>query len=130
METLKYILEQIVSFETAKLAKEKGLTYSEVGMSYRPNGEITYGKNDETFYPAPSQSQLQRWLREKYNTHVNPVDYELPQTKVIMYELSSETNNNSCERLKEALKTKVESKFGLYDTYEEALEIGLQKALK
>jgi hypothetical protein len=58
--------EQLITFETAKLAKEKGLTYSDVGCSFRPNGEFTYGRNDESFFPAPTQSLLHKWLREKH----------------------------------------------------------------
>jgi hypothetical protein len=62
--------DQLILFDTSKLAKEKGLTYDEVGQSYRSNGEFTYGRNDEHFYPAPTQSVLQKWLREKKQFYI------------------------------------------------------------
>lgn len=60
------IHEEIVTFEVAKLAKEKGFPVKEIECWYceydgRPTKEIV----DEQQYPIISQSLLQRWLREK-----------------------------------------------------------------
>ena len=65
--------EQLISFETAKLAKEKGfnepvqnmykddtLQNSKMDMGGHPN-------NYNNCYSAPPQSFLQKWLREKHN---------------------------------------------------------------
>lgn len=68
---------------------------------------------------------IQKWLREVKKIYVNPVDYILPYSKIAMYELSFEMYNNASKRLNEAIKTKLESKIGLYNTYEEALEAGI-----
>ena len=113
--------EQLISFETAKLAKEKGLTYNNVGQSYRPDGRFTYGRNDDLFYPAPTQSLLQKWLREKHNIHivVNPT-IEMHWTFGLI--------NLGNENIK--LNGPIVYNNHDYNTYEEALEIGLQEALK
>ena len=66
--------EQLISFETAKLAKEKGFTYAY--EFYDKEGNIVdFGIvggwtdcHDEN-YAAPTQSLLQKWLREKHDIH-------------------------------------------------------------
>jgi len=76
--------DKLVSFETAKLAKEKGFdaicntsyTDSKTLLFWYPN-ECYYGykklSDSEDYIPsnieilAPSQSLLQRWLREQHN---------------------------------------------------------------
>jgi hypothetical protein len=88
--------DQIISFETAELAKEK---YLETGV-----------------YP-PSQSLLQKWLREKHGIRiVVDEDFDIylgflrgwiPKVNGVQY-----FNQNDC-----------------FEKYEEALEIALKKAL-
>ena len=77
--------DEVVGFETAKLAKEKGFDaivscgYTDEGLEYRPSywdidcdvNEIVL-KNDSldkdtAKYLAPTQSLLQRWLREVHS---------------------------------------------------------------
>ena len=77
--------EQLISFETAKLAKEKdyggkGLTTS---YGYYRDGILcsipTNNKSDfcgEDEYSAPTQSLLQKWLREKHNLHAHAVPHK------------------------------------------------------
>lgn len=134
MEENEYVLEQLVSFETAKLAKEKGLTYREIGLSYRPNGEITYGKNDDVFYPAPTQAQFQKWLRVKHNIFVyvkSGYTQEIKNDKLIYsFKPSIEVieiigDNLFHSELKYEMFLNLEPM-----SYEDALEIGLQEALK
>jgi hypothetical protein len=79
--------EHKITFETAKLAKEKGfdeIVYNaynlngEFGNFYDIVGECPFSDNygpeyidyDKLRYAAPTQSLLQRWLREKHNIHV------------------------------------------------------------
>ena len=81
--------ERLVVFETAKLAKEKGLCnyfnkgsnyvsafYSEDGISFE---ETEFQQEDciiENRYFRPTQSLLQKWLREVHGIHIN-IDFGL-----------------------------------------------------
>lgn len=148
--------EQLISFETAKLAKEKGFDilcfnyYFEDGefkeniltgqngyygddyevefeeflenwndkARTKKNGDRCFGcsKNKgylETF-SAPTQSLLQKWLREN-KEHIVTVHFN----RIVRYkcEIQLDGGDSSCCT-------------GLFGTYEEALEKGLQEALK
>ena len=104
--------EQRINFSTARLAKEKGLTYKDAGQSYRSNGSFTYGRNDDEFYPAPSQSVLQKWLREKHGIHI-----------------SIKFSNCGFIIFVEKAKTSHTITYKMDDTYESALEAALIDAL-
>jgi hypothetical protein len=132
--------EELVSFETAKLAKEKGFNIPVI-KHYTPKGYCNESEGYQTerleesnwndgmgSYPtlskdvccsAPTQSLLQKWLREVYNTHLM-VEPFYNEQKVLVYGFDLIT-----ERIEE--ETIVEKGF---KTYEEALEVGLQEALK
>ena len=163
--------EQLISFETAKLAKEKDFnilqhsyyfedgefkenslkgTNGYYGEEYEFNlSEFNENWNDkwltkktgdrcfgcskqkgylETF-SAPTQSLLQRWLREVHNIYVE-----------CRHDLTSDGKNirfyTSWGFLQQKDKNGNRNVNGWYDeyndweTYEEALEIGLQEALK
>lgn len=69
--------DQLISFETAKLAKEKGFTYctnkvydTKRSIEFAILGSSVYNNNFRGFIVAPTQSLLQKWLREKYNIHI------------------------------------------------------------
>jgi len=59
--------ESTVSFETAKLDKEKGFNQGRFNYpKYDEEGNVHFiGFNKG--YSAPTQSLLQKWLREKHN---------------------------------------------------------------
>lgn len=74
--------EEFITLETAKLAKEKGFD-EKVYREYDKSGylrctsksaDVVLGPYDEllksTEYPAPTQSLLQRWLRERYKIDI------------------------------------------------------------
>jgi hypothetical protein len=126
--------EKLIKFETAKLAKEKGfdwkvLNHYRDGESYSKeliNGGTWYNMNCSkeqklwncNLYSAPTQSYLQKWLREVHkinNLNIFPDgnDNYVPWRGLL-------TMDNLYLFHKE-LKFK---------TYEEALEKGLQEALK
>lgn len=137
--------EQLISFETAKLAKEKGFDIStanfytenyglahlgfdgetlvyKTGVIYDVNGEFEEG--EITF--ASTQSFLQKWLREKHNLHIF-IGYRMNVKK-----WDSHVYNLNIKG-KDYIKDRSLSKFHsatIYDSYEEALEAGLQEALK
>lgn len=87
--------EKLIEFETAKLAKEKGFDIEYFNFYVKPNCKMfgvdekyryypianskkdkvyTIGKeatlNPENVLTAPTQSLLQRWLREVHNKHI------------------------------------------------------------
>ena len=133
--------EQLISFETAKLTKEKGFD-EKVYREYDKSGylrctsksaDVVLGPYDEllksTEYPAPTQSLLQRWLREVHNIYVESYhDLTSDGTKIQFY--------TSWGFLQQKDKNGNRNVNGWYDeyndwkTYEEALEIGLYQALK
>ena len=128
--------EQLISFETAKLAKEKGFKIP-TRVMYKGN-EKSYGHNNEwgideqrldgkfpytnqQWYSIPTQSFLQKWLREEHNKHI----YLFPLDNG---KWGFENNSISINLDHIFINYMYEGKE--YNSYEEALEIGLQEALK
>jgi hypothetical protein len=140
--------EQLITLETAKLAKKKGFNiegqivfdlknndkiinfkdnaiqefindvetgYRDKALYYLKDGiNRTDDNTDEGYYIlAPSQSLLQKWLREVHNIEV------YARSSVDLYNKKYWTTflPNGCLENKN-------------NTYEEALEVGLQEALK
>ena len=123
--------EQLISFETAKLAKEKGFDF------------IYIIDNELTKHSLITQSLLAKWLREVHNIIVDvSLDFLNSHTKEsIKYSPTFYTYSNNKKRFwiytdyinsDECTKKMQEEMpiFQNYSTYEEALEIGLQEALK
>jgi len=128
--------EQLISWETAKLAKEKGFNIPCRGFiepkyndtlefiddtclyvydGFKPLKEH-HEVLDENWYLAPTQSLLQKWLREVHNIFVGVIWLDT-LTDIHVYQISTVGN-----------ATRPYSKF--YNSYEEALEEGLLEALK
>jgi len=64
--------EQLISFETAKLAKEKGFfigyrLYNETGKIWARH---FIGDQERKLYSASTQSLLQKWIRETHRIHI------------------------------------------------------------
>jgi hypothetical protein len=109
--------EQIVTYKTAKLAKELGfnkdLTWC--GLSYASYDED--GKMWKNIYQgtdAPSQAYLQKWLREVYWMHIG-VDYDRHGWSFFITNLKDDTGEVNWSND--------------YPTYEEAMEAGLLRGL-
>jgi hypothetical protein len=114
--------EELVTHPTAKLAKEKGfdiITEQMYGNQIIPQLEQynqTRWNIYKDYYLAPSQSLLQRWLREVHNINV------IVDTNIDGFFVS--------------IKFRIKYNFGdiniidIYNIYELALETGLQEALK
>lgn len=142
--------EELISFPTAKLAKEKGFNLI-VKNYYYPEayGTIIPIINDHdinvninahesnAYYSAPTQSLLQRWLREVHKISIN-IFYERGNWYYILFKLP-----NSEDILKSKDESNQDADLYLDDeritdewftqenkSYEKALEIGLQEALK
>ena len=138
----KIMEEKLVSFETAKLANEKGfdevcswLYYDPpkiIGKHHRTGQEYSLrlhhcGARQYNFYSSPpkdklnryhvcTQSLLQKWLREVYNIDVIINTYRSQENKWYKFFISQ--------------MSKVTIKSDDYNTYEEALEQGLREALR
>ena len=116
--------EQLISFKTAKLAKDKGFNihcrtaFSEDGGTWE-NEDFPYNSfNDNIF--APTQSLLQKWLRDEYGAYVEINCYTDSE------HVSDKTFKISLILIKQ--QSNIESY--AMGTYEEVLEAGLFEALK
>lgn len=119
------IHEEICTYEVCKLAKEKGFDvqtfdwYDYTGNYHK--GVIPHELHECPRYKeyyAPTQSLLQRWLREEKGLHIS-----IPLHKgEYKYFWAIDSLNR---------KKKVEDiAYNLFDTYELALEDGLKYALE
>ena len=121
--------ENTVTFQVAKLAKEKGFPQEPNKLKipyYNYKGEFKgdvkdwlrkYLRKEDTSdvesVSAPTQSLLAKWLREEHNIHL------------IAYKNINIDGYDWCYITTDGI-TNINS----YKTYEEAYEIGLQEALK
>lgn len=119
--------DKLIEYSTAKLAKEKGFVVEKYPYYTSPDSIITHSitKCLIPHYYAATQSLLQKWLRDReeniiivipmrdfhrnYNGWYYEVFTQLTKKDKPVLIISSDEN---------------------FDTYEEALEIGLQEALK
>lgn len=119
--------EQLVSFETAKLAKNKGfkrssLLHLRIIPFYNKNGLLVYkfkGLLNPNIVYAPTQSLLQKWLREKHNIHVNLFIYHNTEDINIVYRCRIDYFINKVKQ----------SHWLELGRYEDVLEMGLKQGL-
>lgn len=149
--------EELVTFQVAKLAKEKGFdepcidTYKDVVLyrhkSKRHNSSFNQQWEEEPIknsamsnakiprYSAPTQSLLQRWLREVHDIRVL-IDFETIDDSETAYTFKIVKYLPEGKNRKKDTWDFYETTYsfnqggGWYKTYEEALEVGLQEALK
>jgi len=102
--------DELITFDTAKLAKEKGFKFYTDSYYSSITGQIhtssTSSFNLEHMLSRPTQSLLQKWLREIHKIFIN-------------------INSNENGHILTVGQFKEE-----YNIYEKALEEGLQEALK
>lgn len=127
------MIEHLVSFETAKLAKEKGFNLNFPTAVYTEEGDLWISQNllneritgkpfPKILFTAPTQSLLQKWLREVHHIFLHVVTdnekYDFHGWDMIhpisINEDIREIGGEPCR----------------YNSWEEALEIGLQEGLK
>ena len=121
------IEEQFVSFDTAKMLKEVGfdapcyVQYSDIGVQWESTSPSNFNA-DDWGYSCPTQAMAARWLREKHRIALDvafippSVDGDVWQYFVgemddMIWEGEYETGRK-------------------YATYEQAMEAGLQEAIK
>ena len=147
--------EELITFKTAKLAKEKGfvngtkgcfIVYKEDDINPKGDkgtkkGEFEYCKRfslkngeldsdeDYNYLERPTQSLLQKWLREIHEIIVEiKVGFDIEDGEIVYYYTPFIKRKESIDFVKHSglLTSMFESK----DNYEDALEMGLQEALK
>jgi len=123
--------DELISLETAKLAKEKGFDIpvldcinenEEIGdkedfVLFNYNQFLSEKWSTQNLYSCPSQSLLQRWLREKHElfVFVNYRSFGVEECNGWYYHIGKSPNHYSYEKFK---------------TYEEAMKAGLTEGLK
>ena len=127
------IQEEFVTLETAKLLKEKGFkedvfTFYEVDcvegdmiLSETYNESENFNEKNDCL-SAPTQSLAQKWLRETKNIHICVYNCACGYG----YEISKADNGTHIT----SSVYEGPNDGGKWDIYEEALEAGLQEALK
>ena len=130
--------EQLISFETSKLAKTKGFNYEclfiyysdyrvEAGKLSQQSFKNDWNNAGDMYNSAPTQSLLQKWLREKYNIMVDVVatyhEKDLPLLPNVFpkpdyYIAWDYYDGDFCDEDTPHFKK-----------YEDALEFGLQRSL-
>ena len=122
------IQEEFVTLETAKLLKEKGFNEYCKDIIKEDDNRIMQSvfrtnKNlPKLCYSRPTQSVAQKWLRETKNLHI-----EIYRSAVGYGYAIVKADNGTWQEDDDSRGT---NDGGLWDTYEEALEAGLQEALK
>jgi len=117
-----------INFETAKLAKEIGFdvpcnSYYYIDGKIKNNNRPWNRNMYINQYSLPTQSLLQKWLRDNHKTHIK-IDYDwttISGKEVYVW------NAELCIILED--KEIWRPFYGNYNSYEEALEDQLQKAL-
>ena len=119
--------DQLISFDVAKLAKEKGLDFSSNYFREHEFGDADFDDDFcnwneyDGYFTIITQSLLQKWLREKkfHHVYVIPITgnkwiYEVKYISLVMDDFISYLLFEQEE----------------YNTYEQALENGLMSALE
>ena len=151
---------KIISFETAKLAKEKGyfppiVKLQKIGVplyklgigTYDANGEFAYRnyyKQTNPHYLAPEKQELQQWLIDNNILVLVDYCYECTDTSYFYKIYKFVDEHGKCEKFEikgakyvngvEIIETvgyrDYKRSYSDYKSYDDALEAGLQEALK
>lgn len=145
-------MEDFVKYETAKLAEEKGfdkecshyydIIHKELDKHSQNkwcNSEIKNGLGKFKFpmIAAPTQSELQKYLRNVHNIHVTVNFHSHPKLEKDWYEMWISSPHNDFRGHGLFLMKKIEAmgkkinwldspeEFGMFSSHEEALEAGI-----
>ncbi len=117
--------EQLISFKLAKLAKEKGFILDDELDQYRYNKEgILIQWNELDSINAPTQSLLQKWIREIHNIFISTDVFNQNFTNKLFYCYNIRILNKDGKVV--IFKFSANS----YNSYEKVLEEALEEALK
>jgi len=114
--------EQLITFKTAKLAKEKGFDVED---------EYYYIEDLKIQGIFPTQTILQKWLRDKHQIFVE-VNTDCTSSPKFSFNIRQFIGNpkNLSEREWEWISPVQNENWGLDRTYELSLESGLLESLK
>lgn len=117
----------LISFETAKTAKEKGFNFGctyyydfsgSIGSGREIVNRINWNKSNDSIYSAPTQSQIQKWLRVVHGIHIEILLEENSPYNKFYYRIM---------RIGEYFTLSHDGTYSNY--YEGILEIAIQKGL-
>ena len=117
---MNILIDELITLNTAKLAKEKGFDeYTKDSFNYLGNlilnmSCVNSNKGDADFVSAPTQSLLARWLREKHCIYVS------------IYPIKDTWEGDVRILDKKYNVSKID--IPVCSSYEEAMEAGLQHA--
>ena len=125
--------ETLISFKTAEPAKDKGFNIL-CKFSYDSDGGLQtnepLNKEDKCFlnkcdvcYSAPTQGLLQKWLREVHGINI-VISPSYRCFNIIQISKYNEIEDQNEDVASSGLE------FKDFETYEEALEVGLSESLK
>lgn len=120
--------EELITLETAKLLKEKGFNEYCKDIIREDNGRMmqsVFRTNKDLpkgAYSRPTQSIAAKWLRETKNLHISIIRNACGYG----YDICKADNGT---HITDGI-FKGPNDGGQWDTYEEALEVGIQEALK
>lgn len=122
------ITEDYVSFETAKLMKEKGFR-CDTFYYYDKDGDLLFSAwktNDcKNEFDAPTLQMVMKWLRKNFN--LNPVPYALSLGWAFDIFNLSDRDITGCKKL---YSMDFPTKSACYETYEEAAEVAIKYCLE
>ena len=122
-------LEQICSPETNESFEETNKMHKQNAVDLKTNNYLTY-------ITAPSQEHLSRWFRENYKMfiHIYVGDFNNYRCEIWMPNnvgvMSNESPNIIVVYSNHNFSNPNSDKCFMFDTYENAMETGLQEALK
>ena len=118
------ITEDYVSFEVAKLLKEKGFSYRSYG-DYNSQGEFQegYGEWNKTsiYYAAPTLQMAMKWLRENHNLFIQ-VEFDPPKFSSDIYKMDEIDEYGSAKHIPPT--------FANAKNYEDAVEAAIKYCLE
>lgn len=115
--------EDYISLDTAKLLKEKG--FDEYCEYFYKENEYT---NRETFYPKVTLYEVQKWIRKKYQCHIQIItEFYTNGINYLFQVLFYDENSYDCIS---DISSGLYGDNGEYKTYEECLDAAIREALK
>lgn len=123
------IQEDYVSFETAKLLKEKGFDeccyvkykYVKEFDDYFQTTEYVYDGFEKYYYPCPTLQIVTKWLREVHSLYLD-ITTSFSQDGICY--------TFSCSNTMDLIQGTKGSSYHEYQTYEEACEAGIRYTLE
>jgi len=121
--------DELVTIETAKLAKEKGFNWGEkCYFDINPNSQaMCYSETNPSHFLMPNQSLLQRWLREVHGVQIEVIPFYQDNICIGYNYCVHKTQEERIRYELDELTLPIHVDFTMYG---DALEVALREALK